>query len=200
VGTGLAGTGSGSAGAVQTGLVVEAGAGSTGTGLMGTLPGVRLTGTGLCCGVLSTTGLRPMASSTSAAQSDRAGSCGLALAAPRAVGDGAGFCTSPWVVPIPSCSPVSTPCHPTSRSLISFRFFPPFSSSFNISTLSTSGSSLVLPCCLTAVFIAPMLEGLESVEAFVVSASSWAGIGVGMAMTQHMSATRSGRSGVVVVL
>ena len=43
-------------------------------------------------------------------------------------------------------------------------FFPPFSSSFDISALSTSSSISVLPCCLTAVYVAPMSEGPKSVE------------------------------------
>ena len=206
VGTGLAGVETELAGAVRTGLMGETGAGSTGsgsagtafanavqTGSMGTSPGVRLTGMGLCCGVLSTTGLRLMASLTSAAQSDRAGSRGLALAAARAVGDGAGSCTSPWVVPVSPYSPVYTSRRAGSHLFISSCCSTPLP----LSSLSTARISLY--CCSVVVMASFGSMAVAVVVVVVVCLTSdRAGMGF-VAVMCCTSATRSCGCGVVVV-
>src|SRR5882762_4134311 len=84
-------------------------------------------------GVQSTKGmgLGPIDSSTSVAQSNRACSCSTGVTAALAVGDGVGSHTSPWVIPVPPCSPVSDFfCCSVFCLLAPSSFSTPFSSSF----------------------------------------------------------------------
>src|SRR5882762_6958554 len=158
--------GTGFANAMRTGSTVT----SLGTGL---------TGVGVV-ELLGATGLRPRASSTSAAQSNCACSCSITSNAKRAVGDGAGSRTSPWVIPVHPCSP---------RSLAPSCFPTPFSSS----SLPTPGS--LSSFCLTVVMalfksVAVVLVG------FILDRAA---TGVGVAVTCRTSSARSDGSDVVVV-
>ena len=193
--------------------------GSTATSL-----GMGLMGVGVV-ELLGTTGLRPRTPSTSAAQSNHAGSYSIASNAGRAVGDGAGSRTSPCT----SCSPVFTSCRAGSRSFVPSCFPTPFSSS----SPPTAGSSL--SCCSTiamvlseSVAVAAVLAGcvpnraaagvgvamtcrtsIASAQSgvfdtVVVSSAAvvvvvWVGTGVNGVVTWHVSATQSSGSGVVVV-
>ena len=141
--------------------------------------------------LLGTTGLRPKASSTSAVQSNRMGSCCIVLNVGRTVGDGAGSRTLLWLTSVLSCSPASAPRRSASHSLVRSCFSLPFAST----SLPTPDSSL---SCCSSIDIA----SFESVAVAVVVAlsSNWVGMNVDVVMTWCAFSTRSSHSGVVAVL
>jgi hypothetical protein len=151
--------GTGFANAMRTGFIVK-------------LLGTGLTGVG-AMELLGATGLRHRASSTSAALSNRAGSCSVVASdTVQVVGGGVRFRTSLWVSSTCSHSPVSR--NSTSRSVtpspLSVLPSRPFS-------LSTPGSSL--SCCSFAVF--------EFVVVVVSSVFCWAQEGIGVAVGAHLA-------------
>ena len=157
------------------------------TGSIATSLGTGLMGVG-AVEFLGTTGLRPRTSSTSAAQSNRAGSCSIASNAGQAVGDEAGSRTS-------LC--VSSACFSCSVSnSSSSASFPSRSSS-----ISTVGS--LLSRCSIAVFEFAVVVGIDVDEVImwraVAMRSSRSGVVV-VSWKAEAAVLAGARMGVVMVV
>ena len=141
---------------------------------------------GVGCMVLHLMGLRLRTSLTSLTWLNRTGSCTAGLTVMWPMVDAAGFCTLPWVVPDPPCSPASSVSHRLAfRSLVSSCF----SISIPLSSLLTPGP--LLSCCLTVVIA--LFESVAVAEV-VVMVGSWVGGAADVATTWHAFAMRSSRS------